>query len=51
MALSDEARAARNEYRRKWRKENMDKVIAQQERYWQRKAQGLKDGGEGKAND
>ena len=36
--LSDEARKARNEYRRKWYAENKDKAQAQQARYWERRA-------------
>ena len=32
--MTDEARAARNAYRRKWAKANPDKIRAQQERYW-----------------
>ena len=37
--MTDAAREARNAYRRKWAKNNPDKVKAQQERYWARKAQ------------
>ncbi len=36
--LNERARAARNAYWRQWTKENRDKVRAQQERYWERKA-------------
>jgi hypothetical protein len=39
MALSKEAKEARNQYFKKWRQNNRDKVRAAQERYWQRKAQ------------
>lgn len=37
--MTEAAKAARNAYRRKWAKANPDKVKAQQERYWTRKAQ------------
>ena len=37
--LSEEARAARNEYYRKWCKKNPDKIKAIKERYWKKKAQ------------
>lgn len=40
--MTDEARKARNEYRREWNKKNPDKVRAQHERYWQRKAEKAK---------
>ncbi len=33
------ARAARNAYRRAWAKNNPDKVKAQQERYWVKRAE------------
>lgn len=33
------ARKKRNEYQREWRKKNPDKVKAQAERYWARKAE------------
>ena len=36
--MTEEAKAARRAYKRKWAKENPDKVKQQQERYWQRKA-------------
>lgn len=36
--MTEEARNARNAYRRKWAKENQDKVRAQQERYWAKRA-------------
>lgn len=34
---SDEAKKAKNEYMREWRKKNKDKVKAAQERYWSKK--------------
>jgi len=37
--MTDEAREARNAYRREWYRKNKDKHRQQQERYWQRKAQ------------
>ena len=43
--MDDKAREARNAYKREWAKQNPDKVKAQQERYWQRKAQQKSKGG------
>ena len=37
--MSEAAREARNAYKRKWAKENPDKVKAANRRYWERKAQ------------
>ena len=37
--MSEAAREARNAYRRKWAKENPDKVKAATRRYWEKKAQ------------
>lgn len=36
--LSEAARAARNEYYRKWRAANPDKVREKNVRYWEKKA-------------
>lgn len=36
--MTEQALQARREYRRKWARENRDKVRAHQERYWQKKA-------------
>ncbi len=36
--MNEQAAAARRAYKRKWARENRDKVQAQQERYWTRKA-------------
>lgn len=36
--MNEQAAAARRAYKRKWARENRDKVKAQQERYWTRKA-------------
>ena len=36
--MTDEARAARNAYRREWAKKNPDKIRAQQERHWEKVA-------------
>ena len=36
--MNDAAAAARREYKRKWAKANPDKVKAQQERYWTKRA-------------
>lgn len=37
--MNEAAAEARRAYKRKWARENADKVRAQQERYWTRKAQ------------
>lgn len=34
--MSEQAKAARREYKRRWNRANKDKVRAAQERYWQR---------------
>lgn len=44
MAMTEAARMARNEYARRWRKENPDKVAAIAERYWTKKAEALNAG-------
>ena len=36
--LNEQAAAARREYKRKWAHDNREKVKAQQERYWTKKA-------------
>ena len=36
--MTEEARAARNAYHRKWRKENPEKAKKIQDRYWAKKA-------------
>ena len=36
--MNEKAAAARRAYKRKWAKANPDKVRAQQERYWTKKA-------------
>ena len=36
---SELVRSVKNEYFRKWRKENRDKVKRTQEKYWQKKAE------------
>ena len=36
--MTDAATKARNAYRREWAKKNPDKVKAQQQRYWTKKA-------------
>lgn len=38
MYMNDKALEARRAYKRAWAKKNPDKVKAQQERYWQKKA-------------
>lgn len=37
--MSEAAKLARNAYKRRWAKENPDKVKAANRRYWERKAQ------------
>ena len=37
--MTDEAREARKAYKREWQRKNPEKVRAQQERYWTRRAQ------------
>lgn len=37
--MSEAAREARNAYKRKWAKDNPDKVKAATRRYWEKKAQ------------
>ena len=48
MELNQAARAARNEYRRKWAKSNPDKVKEQQIRYWNKKAREMAAAADGK---
>lgn len=36
--MNEQARAARRAYKREWAKKNPDKIRAQQERYWNKKA-------------
>lgn len=36
--MTEEARKKQNEYLREWRRKNKDKVKAQRERYWEKKA-------------
>lgn len=36
---SEQARKAKNEYARKWRANNREKVKAAQDRYWERRAE------------
>lgn len=37
--MTDKALEARRAYKRKWAKDNPDKVRAQQERYWTKRAE------------
>lgn len=55
VALTEDAKNARREYKRKWNRANPDKNRAYMERYWNRKAQsgrqktaenGMKEGAE-----
>ena len=41
--LSEEARKARNEYYRAWRKKNPEKVKQTQEKYWKKKAKEMQE--------
>ena len=36
--LSEKAKAARKAYRKEWARRNPDKLKAQQERYWEKRA-------------
>ena len=36
--MTDKAREARNAYMREYRRKNKDKIKAQREKYWERKA-------------
>ena len=45
--LSQEAKEARRAYLRKWRRENPEKVKEQERRYWERKAQEMREQEEG----
>lgn len=36
--MTEEARKARNEYMKEWRKNNKDKVRANNQRYWEKRA-------------
>lgn len=40
--MTDEARAALREYKRKWRAKNKEKIKAYNDQYWQRKADEMK---------
>ena len=39
LRMTDEAKAARNAYKREWYKRNREKQREYQERYWQRKCE------------
>ena len=39
MAMTEQAKAAQRAYRAEWRRNNPDKIRAQQERYWEKRAQ------------
>lgn len=43
--MNEEAKKARNAYKREWAKKNPDKVKATQERYWTKKAAEMTDKG------
>ncbi|MCR4745526.1 MAG: hypothetical protein K5894_09915 [Lachnospiraceae bacterium] len=38
QSLDEKAKEARRAYKRQWARNNPDKIRAQQERYWQKKA-------------
>lgn len=44
MPMTEQAKEARREYKRKWARENRDKVRQAQARYWERKAAQQADG-------
>lgn len=44
--LSEQAKAARREYQRKWREKNREKIRLYQKRYWERKAKEAVENGE-----
>lgn len=37
--MDDKAKQVKNEYMKKWRSKNKDKVRAAQQRYWEKKAE------------
>lgn len=41
--MTEEAKEARRAYKRKWAKEHPDKIRAQQDRYWTKKAKLMKE--------
>lgn len=41
--MTEQAKAARNEYRREWAKRNPDKLREYQARYWDKKAAAKRD--------
>lgn len=49
--MTEQAAEARRAYRRKWAKENPDKVRAQQERYWSKRAEAEREAVEATAKD
>lgn len=48
--MTDEARQARNQYQREYRKKNRHKIREIEERYWEKKAAELKKLQEGETN-
>lgn len=40
--MSDLMRKAKNEYHKKWQRQNLDKVKQAQKRYWEKKAKELR---------
>lgn len=40
--MTEEAKALRREYEKKWRKANPEKVKAKNQRYWERKVERMK---------
>ena len=48
--MDEKALEARRAYKREWQRNNPDKVRAQQERYWKKKA-AAKEQGQGAANE
>ena len=48
--MTEEAKQAKRDYMREWRKRNKDRVANTQARYWQRKADQAKAAKEGEAD-
>lgn len=47
MRLEEQAKAAKREYQRQWRKRNPERIKAINARYWKRRAQKLQNSEEG----
>ncbi len=49
--LSEQAKKLKNEYARKWRENNKEKVAESNRKYWEKKAQELEEKERGVVND